>query len=82
MTEFKVLGIVAAVIVLVDDPVMVHESFYSLVKFCDVLVHFVVAGCVLGELELVGIDGHGSRNEGSKCEGLHMRLTRMDFIIN
>ena len=62
MAENEVLG--STGVVLVDEPMVVLESFFACCKLIDVVIRLVEAGSVVYELELIGADGCGGSNEG------------------
>ena len=69
MTESEVYSV--AVVVLPDESVVMHKSLEAHRKLLGVFIKLVIAGGIVGELELVGTDGGGDRNEGSKSERFH-----------
>ena len=71
MTEFKILGFVA-VVMLIDELVVVFESLEANGILLHVLIDFVIACCIVSELELVSTDGGGGRSEGSESDRSHV----------
>ena len=70
MSHNEVLSV--AVVMLVDEPVVVRESLEAYGELFDVFINFVELGRIVGELEVVGTDGGGGRSEGGKGEGSHL----------